>query len=102
MKALRHAARWQNGFTAIKSFRETFGSSDDEVSVYPALSCSSKRVISGRHLVLFQEEVFPGFLIQEILREYHRMNRMLRRGDDGQGEKDPVIKQEQRDEGGEE
>ena len=31
VKALKHVARRQNGVTAIKSFRETFGSSEDEV-----------------------------------------------------------------------
>ena len=40
--------------------------------------------------------------MQEILREYHRLKEMLRREDGGEGERGPVIKQEQRDEEGEE
>lgn len=51
------------------------------------------------HLLLFQEEVFSGFLVQEILKEYHRLKEMLSRGDGGEGERGPFIKEEQRDEG---
>ena len=59
-----------------------------------------KRVICD-HLLLLQEEVFSGFLVQEILREYHRLKEMLSRGDGGEMERGPFIKQEQRDEEGE-
>ena len=52
------------------------------------------------NLLLFQEEVFSGFLVQEILREYHRLKEMLSRGDGGEGERSPVMKQEQREEEG--
>ena len=54
-----------------------------------------------RHLLLLQEEVFSGFLVQEILREYHRLKEMLSRGDGGEMERGPFIKQEQRYEEGE-
>lgn len=39
VKALKHAARRQNGVTAIKSFREAFGSSEDEVSSILSAPC---------------------------------------------------------------
>jgi len=45
VKALKHAARRQNGVTAIKSFREAFGSSEDEVSSIISAPCDE--VIQG-------------------------------------------------------
>ena len=69
--------------------------------IFPSdqISCNTGHLV----LLQFRRRFSLGSgLIQEILREYHRLNKMLSRRDDGQREKDSVIKQEQRDEEGEE